>query len=60
MAEVVPVGESEGRLITRPLESCSWSLPILARFAWSDPSELRVSMFWVTRVYDISDPPRSG
>ena len=59
MAAAAPVGESEGRLMTRPVDICSWSLAVRARLACSDASESRVIMFWVIRVMAIS-APRSG
>ena len=60
IAVVVPVGESEGRLITLPVESCSCSFDIRFRPACRELSERSLSMCWVTRVMAISGSLRSG
>ena len=60
IAEVAPDGSSEGRLMIRPVESCSWMCesrpsPVCR------PSRARwLIMFWVTRLRVISAPARCG
>ena len=57
---MVSLGESDGRLRTRPVETCSWMAASLARLDWSELSECWLIMFWVTREMAISAPVRSG
>ena len=60
IAEVVSVGESDGRLSTRPVDICSCSLASRDSPVWSDPTERSVSMFCVTLWIGISGSLLSG
>src|SRR4051812_35615029 len=56
----VPVGESDGRLRTRPLLICSWSLAVRFRLAWTLarlPMEIECC---VTRIVVTARPCRRG
>ena len=50
IAVVAPVGSSEGRLMIRPVESCSWALASRPRPVCMPVSDCWLSMFWVMRT----------
>jgi hypothetical protein len=54
IAVAASVGESEGRLTIRPVESCSCTRARRDRLDWSWSTELLVSIRWVTRIVLIA------
>ena len=57
IAEVVSVGESEGRLSTRPVLSCSWVLASRESPVCSASCDRFIIMFCVTREIVIAAAP---
>ena len=60
MASLVPVGESEGRLMFRPVDSFSWLVESRPRPSWSEARDRSTISRWVIRTALISAPARSG
>ena len=60
MASLVPVGESDGRLMSRPVDSFSWAVESRPRPNCSEDRDRSTISRWVIRTVLISGPARCG